>query len=1150
MNEDYTHFGTVRRRPRTGHQRSQPHEGNGNGKAPVNGSNGNMHDGFERDDYYDRGDRAGDIDDQAEENERPRRERSRRRQFEDERPRRALPNSARELDLEPPLFRLPFDPWRLYGAARRNLLTIFTGGALLAIVGFFLGAFLIDYKITVPLIRKTPNAVHTEGALPNVYTPYQLSDGTLYAFMKAGEVMQRVAKKAAVDPSLAPLKITPWDLAKGVSVTPSPNPDWVFLTIKNPGNLRVLPELANLYAQEAVEYMREVQRNESIEINKWLQRQVGEEEKKLADLRAQLKSFSSSGLMGYDREVDQDLKALDLQRGNLEAKKTRYDLLGAQIDSLAKLVPDTRLEQEELELQNLLIRLGPKHPSVIDKQQFIEGLKKQREQAKGKPPSSVGTSPLPLRAAELKAERDGLEREIEDLGITITNIEKRLNAQGIKGVAYEIKNAEFESAKKRRDVLIEKERESRLFVDNSLGYFGVMNPASADNIGYRSRWIKVTLLGLVAGFLGLFLCLGVVLLTEVLDTTLRTAEDIKRIAKLPVLAKLGDLRKMSAAAQVDWAFRTLTTLKGKLSRSADQSLVCGIISANHGEGRSTWVNLLVSAASQRGLRVLTVDTRPTATAPRPDQGPTEPREPSAPQRSEGTKAEPNRSKTATETERKTERDTMNLPDQPITTLGMNVLNTPATVAEQLEAPNAQPVVHIPLPGWAWNLERRKQWQKALEYWRKIDDLVIFVELPPACESEAILLAEHLPQLIWLVGSGMADSAETITHLETLRNARCKLVGAVLNQAPPPFFRGRIARWFGRAAAVIFLAFGVQFGSYAAQSNPPASELEAATANQPKVQTLAFSANAKHKRAQWQEHLTLGPGDVVDIHLFSNSVFTALSRTNVFIGPYGRINYLYASGIPAAGLTIEELRQKIAEALTPYYNQPPTIVVVPVSFNSKKYFMLGKVNAKGAYVLDRPLTLIEAVARAHGLETGLYQHATVEMTDLGRSFLIRNGQKASIDFEKLFAEGDLSQNAMIEPNDYIYFASTGANEIYILGEVVSPGPIGFVPNATVVTAITDRGGFTDRAYKRRVLVVRGSLNEPETFVVDSGGVLDGRVRDFRLEPRDIVYVGHRPWILAEDLLDEAAGAFIEGAMTAWAGASFSPLLNTRLLPKIR
>jgi protein involved in polysaccharide export with SLBB domain len=189
-----------------------------------------------------------------------------------------------------------------------------------------------------------------------------------------------------------------------------------------------------------------------------------------------------------------------------------------------------------------------------------------------------------------------------------------------------------------------------------------------------------------------------------------------------------------------------------------------------------------------------------------------------------------------------------------------------------------------------------------------------------------------------------------------------------------------------------------------------------------------------------------------------------------------------------------------------------------------------------------MTVVEAVARAQGLETGLYERHTIEMADLSRSFLIRNGERQKVDFEKLFYDGDLSQNIMIEPNDFLFFGAAAAREIYVLGEVMNPGPVGFVPNATVITAITDRGGYTDRAYKRRVLVVRGSLNKPETFIVDTKEILEAAKPDFKLEAHDIVYVGHRPWIRAEELLDEATQSFIEGFVTAFSGVKIGPFIK--------
>ena len=41
----------------------------------------------------------------------------------------------------------------------------------------------------------------------------------------------------------------------------------------------------------------------------------------------------------------------------------------------------------------------------------------------------------------------------------------------------------------------------------------------------------------------------------------------------------------------------------------------------------------------------------------------------------------------------------------------------------------------------------------------------------------------LPQLLWLVDSGKPHAKATREQLETLRHAKCRLVGAVLNHEP-------------------------------------------------------------------------------------------------------------------------------------------------------------------------------------------------------------------------------------------------------------------------------------------------------------------------------------------------------------------------------
>jgi hypothetical protein len=47
-------------------------------------------------------------------------------------------------------------------------------------------------------------------------------------------------------------------------------------------------------------------------------------------------------------------------------------------------------------------------------------------------------------------------------------------------------------------------------------------------------------------------------------------------------------------------------------------------------------------------------------------------------------------------------------------------------------------------------------------------------------------------------------------------------------------------------------------------------------------------------------------------------------------------------------------------------------------------------------------------------------------------------------------------------------------------------------------------------------------------------LDARATDFRLKPKDIIYVNSRPFIRVEELADLAATAFIQSLITTFVG----------------
>ena len=987
-----------------------------------------------------------------------------------------------------------FDAWCLLEMLLQRWRLILVTGCLLAALGFCATYFLIkkSYMAVAQLIRYEPTMTG-EFFKPPVLTP-----DTFASILKSPELLQIVSTNAKPP-------VSPEVLNKIVFVKTEVDSDMVKVAVKG-RNPQAAVELANLYARQSVAYTLMLQTREAEQANRnYYSRQLGQMSNDIASLHIQITSLPNSGPM---------VRKLNQMSGTVSN-------LSQQVQTSTGISPATlrlmdKLNSAREDLMSLSKIYTEANPKMQQQKAYVESLQTQ------------------VSSSTTNAALDGLGMALSGQTGPMLNPE------------YDFIRAKLTAIENSREQLAARQREAEVFAANPPGNVRLYSFATAKNITPDKRWLKIVLATIFAGIFGMGFATGGVLVVELMDDRLKTAADVNRVTKLPVIATLDDLRNKGPSARESWGFRTWTMLQGRLSPSPNHGLVCGITSSKEGEGRSTWVHLLAEAASMSGFRVLTIATRPS--------GPnSEAEKPGRVPKTEKAKADKwadkHNSNGHANGDGQAKHDESNgmAVDGASTALTSSALTSPADVTDQLTGPNPQPMVHIPLPGWVWNLERRKQWQEAIGQWRQIDNLVILVELPPASQSEAILLGGNLPNLVWLTDSGVADAAETRTQLETLRNARCNLIGAVLNHEPAPPLKSRFPRWLG--CLVIFLGLS-RFTAQAAETNDSSVALPPVSvpANQESDMTVTnatFSLINSANRGDWQKRLTLGPGDTLNFSLYGQA---ELARADVFVGPDGRISFLEAQNVMAAGLTVDELRTNMDNELSKFRRAPRTIIT-PVAYHSKKYYMLGKIVQRGVYTLDRPLTIVEAVARAHGLETGLSDRSSLDLADFQRSFLMRKGKRIPINFEKLFEQGDLSQNVAIEPDDYLFFPSAALKEVYVLGEVRIPGIVPYTSDMTVVGAISSRGGFSDRAFKSHVVVIRGSINNPQPFVVDTKAILDARGQDFKVEPKDIIYVSSRPFIRAEELLDLAATAFVQSVATEWPGRSIGPIIGNSVIPHL-
>ncbi|HRQ87693.1 MAG TPA: polysaccharide biosynthesis/export family protein [Bacteroidia bacterium] len=288
---------------------------------------------------------------------------------------------------------------------------------------------------------------------------------------------------------------------------------------------------------------------------------------------------------------------------------------------------------------------------------------------------------------------------------------------------------------------------------------------------------------------------------------------------------------------------------------------------------------------------------------------------------------------------------------------------------------------------------------------------------------------------------------------------------------------------------------------------------------------------------WQTRYTLGPGDMLNFSVYDRA---DLARENVQIAPDGTVSYLQAVAVRAQGLTPDQLRTRLEEELSKYQKNVK-LIITPSAVMSKEFSIIGRVKKPGSFTLDRPTSVLEAISLAEGIQIGTIRNSAFELADFERSFVARKGRKLSVDLARLYYEGDFSQNAYLEPDDYIYIASTLENEVYILGEVREPGRRKMPVKLTLARAIAEAGGFTDKAYQMHVLLVRGSIHQPTTQVVNVKDILRGRASDIPLSNRDIIFVSKRPFELAERVLDTAIITFMQTVTAEAMNQNYSPIL---------
>ena len=215
---------------------------------------------------------------------------------------------------------------------------------------------------------------------------------------------------------------------------------------------------------------------------------------------------------------------------------------------------------------------------------------------------------------------------------------------------------------------------------------------------------------------------------------------------------------------------------------------------------------------------------------------------------------------------------------------------------------------------------------------------------------------------------------------------------------------------------------------------------------------------------------IGPGDVVEISVYDNPDL----ETKVRVDANGNIIMPLLGQIKVSDLTTSQAGNQITKQLADGYLVNPQVNVFVKEFRSKKIVVLGRVMSPGLMELSGPITFLELVSRAGGLQPDAGDTATVKRKVGDQDKII------VIDLTSLIEGGDISQNIPVFDGDTVVVAKAGM--CYVTGEVKKPGSYPCGDGATVLKLIALANGFTGKASKSSVQIVR-LIDDKKTILED-------------------------------------------------------------------
>jgi len=241
----------------------------------------------------------------------------------------------------------------------------------------------------------------------------------------------------------------------------------------------------------------------------------------------------------------------------------------------------------------------------------------------------------------------------------------------------------------------------------------------------------------------------------------------------------------------------------------------------------------------------------------------------------------------------------------------------------------------------------------------------------------------------------------------------------------------------------------------------------------------------------------GPGDILRVSVFEADELSGL----VTVSSDGAIPIALIGNVPAAGKTAAEIEGEIEERLADNLLRNPQVAVQVEEFRSQPVSVLGAVNEPGIYQLKGPRRLLDVIAMAGGFS----QEAGEDLT-ISRKHSELGLQEFRVALKPLLTRRPSElNNREVKPHDRLRVSQAGV--VYVLGSVERPGgfPIENQEPLTVLRAVSLAAGTKKTAALQRARVISPGVGNAADRAAPLKDLLNGRQKDFALQPNDILFV---------------------------------------------